>query len=346
MSAMRVLALVSEGGRPPDDPSALSPAELADIKMERDVLATLALLGHETRCLEVRSDLGPIDEALAGWKPHIVFNMLEEFHGQVHFDQHVVSYLELLRRPYTGCNPRGLVLARDKALTKKILSYHGVPTPRFRVFPRRRRVRGPGELSYPLFVKSLTEEASSGISQASIVHTDEQLRTRVEFIHQHTASDAIAEEYIKGREIYVGVLGNARPHALPVRELILDDLPEGAPRIATARVKFDLAYQRKHGITSRRAENLPSGHLARIRHLAHGIYRALDLSGYARIDLRMREDGALFVLEANPNPDLSSDEDFALAAEDAGVSYPKLIEKILRLGVGYRPPWSAPCSAP
>ncbi len=337
---MRVLSLVSEGGRPPEDVSTLSEAELADIKMERDVLATLARLGHETRCLEVRSDLAPIDEAISGWKPHVVFNMLEEFHGQVHFDQHVVSYLELLRRPYTGCNPRGLVLARDKALTKKILSYHRVPAPRFLVFPRRRRVRGPGALSYPLFVKSLTEEASSGISQASIVHSDEQLRTRVEFIHENVASDAIAEEYIKGREIYVGVIGNVRLHALPVRELILDDLPEGAPRIATARVKFDVAYQRKHGITSRLAENLPEGHVERIRRLAHRIYRALDLSGYARIDLRMREDGALFVLEANPNPDLSRDEDFALSAADAGISYRQLIDKILRLGRGYRPPWS------
>jgi len=335
----RVLALVPEGSIPPDDLEGYSEKEVAAWKMEYDVLTALQNLGHHTHCVDVRGDLNAVRTAIEEYRPHVVFNMLEEFLGYVAFDQNVVAYLELLKVPYTGCNPRGLVLARDKGLTKKILSYHRIPVPHFAVFPRGRRVRRPRRLQFPLFVKSLIEESSTGISQASIVNTDEQLVRRVEFMHEQYQSDAIAEEYIEGRELYMGVIGNQRLHTFPVWELIFQRMPEGMARIATAKVKFDLDYQDRYGITTDAAKDLPPGMADRIQRLGKRIYRVLELTGYARIDLRLREDGQLFVLEANPNPDLSLDEDFALAADAGGLEYPALVQRILNLGMSYHAHW-------
>lgn len=336
MKRLRVLVLLPKGSIPPENLEGLSYEEIAPVKMEYDVLTTLDNLGHELRTLDVRDDLAPIREAVDGWKPQIVFNTLEEFHGFVAFDQNVVAYLELIQVPYTGCNPRGLVLARDKALTKKILTYHRIKVPGFAVFPHRGKVRAPRRLRFPLVVKSLLEEASSGISQASIVHNDEQLRKRVDFMHEQFPGGVIAEEYVEGREVYVGVLGNRRLRTFPLWELIL---PEGAPRIATAKVKFDTAYQKKHGITSQRAEGIPEELEARIARLAKRIYRVLGLSGYARIDMRLTAEGEVSTLEANPNPDLSVDEDFALAAEAAGMKHTELVQHILALGLSYYDRW-------
>ena len=162
------------------------------------------------------------------WKPHVVFNLLEQFHGEAVYDQNVASYLELLRVPYTGCNPRGLMLARGKDLSKKLLIYHRIPVPAFAVFPMRRKVRRPPRLGLPLIVKSLNEDASYGISQASVVDSDEKLAERVTFIHERIGTAAIAEQYIEGRELYVGVLGNERLRVLPIWELEFGSMPQGA----------------------------------------------------------------------------------------------------------------------
>jgi D-alanine-D-alanine ligase len=188
-------------------------------------------------------------------------------------------------------------------------------------------------------VKSLIEEASTGISQASVVRDEDQLRERVKFVHEHVGGDAIAEEYIEGRELYVGVLGNVRLETFPPWEMTFHGLPEGAPHIATSRVKFDHRYRKKHGITTGRAKGLPDGMEARLARLARRIYRALELSGYARIDLRLRADGEVFVLEANPNPDLAIDEDLAYSAEAGGLQYNRLIQRILNLGLRYYRTW-------
>ena len=328
-----MLALVPEGKRPPDKLGDVTQEEVAVIKMEYDVITSLRGLGHEVHILDVGYDLTPIREAVADWKPDIVFNMLEEFHGAATFDQNVVAYLELLQMAYTGCNPRGLVIARDKALTKKILAYHRIPTPRFQVVPRRRAGRKAARLSYPLFVKSLIEDASAGISQASIVHNEEQLRKRVAFIHEQTHDEALVEEYIEGRELYLGIIGNSRLTTFPLWELVMKDLPEGTAPIATRTVKFDVDYQKRHGVTSQQATDLPEGLSERVAHIGKRIYRALGLTGYARIDLRLADDGRVYVLEANPNPDLSLDEDFALSAEASGLDYDKLIQRIVSLGL-------------
>jgi D-alanine-D-alanine ligase len=253
------------------------------------------------------------------------------------YDQHVVSYLELLRMPYTGCNPRGLMLARDKVLTKKVLWFHRIPYPEFMVVPQGRAMKRPKSLAFPLIVKSVSEEASLGISQASIVEDDEKLRERVAFIHNSVGTGALIERYIEGREFYVGVIGNGQLQVLPVWELILDKLPEDAKRIATERVKWSRKYQDKYGITSREARNLPEGKAEEIQHLAKRVYRALGLSGYARIDMRMDEQGQLYVLEANPNPQIAHDEDFADSAERASYDYKNLLQELLNVGLRWRP---------
>ncbi len=336
MKKLRVLALMHERLVPPDDPTGVDLATV-DWKTEYDVVTTLREMGHEVQAVGVGSDLAVIRRAVDEWKPHIAFNLLEEFDGVAIYDQNVVAYLELLRIPYTGCNPRGLMLARDKALSKKILAYHRLLVPEFAVFPLGRAVRRRKRLSFPLIVKSVSQEASLGISQASIVDNEEKLRERVAFIHKSVGTNAIVERYIEGRELYVGVLGNMRLRVFPIWELFLGGMPDEVRHIATARVKWSSAYREKHGIKSGEAKGLPEGMPEGIRHLAKRVFRALNLSGYARLDLRLDPNGKVHVLEANPNPEVAYGEDFAESAEKAGVSYEALLQRLLQLGLRWRP---------
>ena len=304
--------------------------------MEYDVVRTLKVLGHEVGVIGVHDDLTPIRATMDDFKPTITFNLMEAFDDVVVFDQNVVSYLELLKVPYTGCNPRGLTLSRDKGLAKKLMAYHRIPVPDFLVVPLGNKVKLPKRLHFPLIVKSLTYESSTGISQASVVENEDQLNKRVQFIHDTIMTPAIVEEFIDGRELYVGVLGNDRLQTFPVWEMSFSKMPENNWKIATERVKWSVKYQKKHGIDTAVA-TLPDDVSARVQHLAKRVYRALDLSGYARIDLRMKADGELSVIEANPNPQLAHGEDFAESAQRAGVTYAKLIEKIIGLGLQWQP---------
>jgi D-alanine-D-alanine ligase len=330
---LRVVVLMHPAFVPPESTVGLSEREIYQWKTEYDVVTTLRELGHEVQPLAVSDELGPIRIAIKEWEPHIVFNLLEEFLGRPDFDHHVVSFLELMQVPYTGCHPRGLMLARDKALSKKLLTYHHLLVPRFAVFPRGRRVRRPKGLEFPLIVKSLIDEASLGISQASIVENDEKLRERVAFIHQRNAADAIVEQYIEGREFYVGILGNVRLQILPVWELVFENMAPGSAAIATAQVKHNPEYQRRRGIYQQHADDLPAPLRDHIVRTSRRIARILDLDGYSRIDYRLDTDGKLYFLEANPNPDIASSEEFASAAEKAGRTYPQLIQRILDLGL-------------
>lgn len=335
MKPLKVLALMHSYLVPPDD---ITGHDLLQVKWktEYDVVATLIDLGHDVLKLGVESDLSVIRKAVTEWRPDIAFNLMENFDEVGTFDQNVVSYLELLRLPYTGCNPRGLVLSRDKALSKKLLAYHRIPAPDFFVVKHGRTLKVPKRMGFPLIVKSLTEEASIGISQASIVDTFERLRDRVAFIHESIGTDAIVEQYIDGRELYVGIVGNDRLKVFPVWELHFTNMPEDVHRIATERVKWSGKYQKKHGIATSAAE-LADGVGAKIQHLCKRVFRALDLSGYARIDLRLAGDGRVFVLEANPNPQIAFGEDFAESAAWADMPYGALLQRILNLGLKWQP---------
>jgi D-alanine-D-alanine ligase len=330
---LRVLALMHTELVPPDDLAGLTEKEVGPFKTEYDVVAALQWLKHDVRKLGVSDELAPLRNVLQEWSPHIVFNILEEFHGQPVYDQNVVSYLELMHTPYTGCNPRGMVLARDKALSKKILHYHRIRVPRFAVVPLGRKLRRPKHLEFPLIVKSLIEEASMGISQASVVGSDEKLAERIQFIHEKVRTDVIVEQYINGRELNVGVLGNRLLKVLPVWELKFKSLPTDALPIATRKVKWDLDMQEKWGVAIEKAKNLPEPVIRKIDNLCKRIYRLLGLTGYARIDFRLSPEGDLYFLEANPNPDIARDEEFASAAAASGLPYEKLIQKMLNLGL-------------
>jgi D-alanine-D-alanine ligase len=294
-------------------------------------------LKHDVRILGVKDDLGTIREARDEFKPHIAFNLLEAFHEVGTYDRNVVSYLELLRLPYTGCNPRGMFLARDKALSKKLLHYHRIPVPDFAVMRRGRRVNLPKRLTFPLIVKSLTQEASIGISQASVVEDEAKMRERVQFVHDSIGTDAIVEQFIDGRELYCGLLGNERLRVLPVWELTFDSMPDSQYKIATERVKWSWKYQNKVGVMTDAAQDLTEEQIKRVQHIARRTYRVLDMSGYGRIDLRVDAAGQVYVLEANPNPQIAQYEDFALSAAHVGISYPDLLQRILQLGLRWNP---------
>lgn len=339
MNKLRVLVLVREGHVPPLTLTGVSDRELDPWKAEFDVCDTLRHLGHEVLPLGVYDDLSPIRKSLTEFRPHLTFMMLEEFHGVVTYDFAIISYLELMQQPYTGCNPRGLLLSKDKALSKKLLSYHRIPTPRFAVFPFGRKVHLPKRLQFPLFVKSIIEDASFGIAHASIVQSEEALAERVRFIHEKTRDDAIAEQYIDGRELYVGVIGNTRLQAFPAWEMDFGKMPDDRPKIATRQVKWNRKYQEKHGITTHAARDLDDAVLEQISKICKRVYRALNMSGYARMDLRMTADGELYVIEANANPNIEYGEDFSESAEACGIDYDSLLQRILNLGLNYKPAW-------
>ena len=333
---LRILVLMHPSLVPPDSLKGHTPDEINVWKTEFGVVNTLRKLGHEVRPLGVQDELNPIRVAAEEWKPEIVFNLLEEFHGLSNFDQHVVSYLELLKLPYSGCNPLGMVLARSKAITKKIATYHRVRVPAFIVVPRGQRSRRPKRLRFPLFVKSASEEASLGISQASLVESDEKLAERVRFIHESIGTDALVEEYIEGRELYVGVIGNERLRVLPTWELDFGKLTESGEPIATARVKHSPEYQKKHRIDIHRAQDLDPAVERQLQRTTRRVYRMLELDGYARVDYRLTARNEVYLLEANPNPEVAEKEEFASAAAAVGLKYRALLARILSLGLTRR----------
>jgi D-alanine-D-alanine ligase len=301
---------------------------------EFDVITNLKKMSHEVLTLGVDSDLKIIRNSIEQFNPHMVFNLLEEFDGEAIFDQNVVSYLELLRIPYTGCNPRGLILARDKALTKKVLAFHRIKTPKFCVYPKNKLKKRPKHLEFPLIVKCLYEDASYGIAQASVVRSDEKLAERVNYINQKLGVDAIAEEFIEGREFYVGILGNYRHTVLPTWELVMENVENPEKELYSGRAKWNNKYRQRKGIKSRRA-TLDNELEKQVQTIAKKAYKALGLNGYARIDFRISLDGEVYVLEVNPNPDISSTEDFACSAKAAKLNYRKLLHKILTLGLSW-----------
>jgi D-alanine-D-alanine ligase len=339
MKKQRILLMTHKTLVPPEDVSGLRDAQIDDFRTEYDVLHALRRAGVEVRIIGIGDHLTELREAIDAWRPHVVFNLLDEFQGIISHDHYVVAYLELIRQRYTGCNPRGMMLSRDKVLTKRVLATHRVATPAFRLFPFGRRYREPSRLSFPLFVKSATEDASLGIAQASLVEDMASLRERVQFIHEQVQSDALVEEYIDGRELYVGVLGNTRLTTLPAWEMDFGTLSDTQARIATRKVKWDRKYQAKHGIKTGKAHDLTEEQRELLSRLAKRTYRALYMSGFARMDFRLTGDGRVFLLEANCNPNLSKGEDLADSAKAAGMSYTALVKRIVQLGMDYMPEW-------
>jgi D-alanine-D-alanine ligase len=330
---LKILALFDAIAPPPLDQDLSAELKTEDWKTEANVLAALAQLAHTTEYLAIFDDFNLLKQKLESFQPDIIFNLADQFRNNRAFDQGIASFLELHGIPFTGCGSTGLTLCKHKAISKKILGYHRIRVPEFTVIARGKRCARPARLKFPILVKPLKEEASYGISQASFVETDEQFKERVQFIHTSHDCDVIAEEYIAGRELYVSVLGNHKLDVFPIRELVFREVPPDEPKIATYRAKWDEEYRKRWGLQNQFAEGLDPALAKEIVQTCKRIYRLLTIDGYARVDLRVTPANEIYFIEANPNPILAADEDFAESAARAGVSYPQLMERIIRTGL-------------
>jgi D-alanine-D-alanine ligase len=309
---------------------------------EADVCRALKRLGHDVEPLSLFDDIAPLLAAFAPKEgvapPDLVFNLSEAFRIERRHEPHMASLLELLGVPYTGADPTALAVCKDKALAKTILSYHHVKTPRFLVSPRNRPLKRLKPVSFPAFVKPIATEGSEGIAQAARVEDEKAALERVAFVHESVGSDALIEEFIEGRELYAGVLGNERLQSLPLVELFVGNAPigdeaapEGAPTFFTYRAKWDAAYRKKWGIRAGAPRDLPPAIEKRIGEIARRVYHSLRISGYGRVDLRLTPAGDIYVIEVNPNPGLAASDEFAKAAARGDLPYDVLIARILQL---------------
>ena len=294
------------------------------------VARTLRRLGHRVSVLGVHGDVKRLIAGLSRRKPELVFNLMEMFGDNVFGDIPVTGLLDLLGLRYTGSGPGELYLSQDKGLTKKLLAFEDILYPRYAVFSRQAAFETGGNLRMPLFVKPLRSDASLGIGGKSLVHDAVALMERVAAIHKELEDSALAEEYIDGREFYVGVLGNAQPKALPPVEVDFTGFPEGVPKVMDSKAKWDERSKEYKGTKSVIA-NLPDELRAKLQKVAVDAYRALRVKDYGRVDLRLTETGEIYVLEVNASCYLEKSSEFAMAAAASGLDYPRLIERIVNL---------------
>ncbi|MFT4843120.1 MAG: D-alanine-D-alanine ligase [Planctomycetota bacterium] len=343
MKKLRVLLLVHDLLLPPEDADELDWEETYPYQMELDVQTALHELGHEVEVLGVKTDLDEIRQRTEAFKPHVAFNILTDFHDITAYESHVVSYFELLKLPYTGCNPRGILLGNDKVLSKQIMIGQGVPCPKFASYlPGSKKVRLPKHMDYPVIVKSAIEHGSTGLSQASVVKSDRQLEKRVAYMFDKVGGEVIAEQFIPGREMTCSIVGNGKSlTVLPVWEVWFTKLAKNKHAICTEQLKWNVDYAQSIGIKTGRVRRLTEQKEKAVQKIARNAFKALGLSGYARVDMRMDADGNVYVIEANVNPDITAIEDFSEAAQEAGMTYNDLIQLILKSGIKYPAPWQA-----
>jgi len=337
VSKLKIVVLYDRWEAPDEDASAAAGAHpslvrtLEKKEVEEEVAEALVKIGHDPVLHVLDGSIKGL-HALARIECDLVFNLAESFAGNDLADFCIASYLELLGRRYTGAGAHGLMLAQDKALAKKIFAFHGIHTPVFaKVF--RGRLDFSHHLEFPVIVKPAREDGSIGIEFNAVVNSIRELMERIDQLHQNFDSPVLIEEYVEGREMYVGVLGNTPPAALPIVELDLSRLPEGMPRIASSEVKWNKGTRAYRDTKSRIAEDLPEETVALLQQTAVNAFQALELRDYGRIDMRLQPDGRVAVIEANPNPWLASRAEFALAARKAGRTYPELVGEIVELAM-------------
>lgn len=335
MGTLNVLVIYDRWEEPEEETAPADKAPLTRTldkkEVEDEVADALGKLGHQAtlHCLDggARSL-----HALARSEADLIFNLAESFAGNDTADYCIAAYLELMGKRFTGSGSHGLLYAQDKANAKKILEFHGIHTP---VFARsyRGRLDFSHDLEFPVIVKPAREDGSIGIEFNAVVNSIRELMERIDWLHANFDSPVLIEEYVEGREMYVGVIGNDNPAALPVVELDLSRLPEGTPRIAGAEVKWGKGTRAYRDTKSAVVDDLPDDTAATLQQTAVAVFQALELRDYARIDMRLRPDGRVAVIEANPNPWLASKAEFALAARKAGRTYTQLIGEILDLAL-------------
>jgi D-alanine-D-alanine ligase len=329
----KVLVLFDTAGTPPADQDFSKELKTDDWATEANIIEALGKLGHEVRTIGVWDEPGMIIDEIKANTPDVVFNLTEHFNEVSAYDRNVAGLLEMMGVPYTGSSPTGLTLCKNKGMAKELLAYHKIRVPNFAIFSPAATIKRPSRLQFPLFIKPAAEEASYGISLDSFVENDEAFEERIRFIHERMNQAALAEEYIDGREIYVSLLGNDRLRVFPFREVIFTEFPEDQPKFSTFKAKWDDAYRKRWGIQNVFAEPFANGTGQRIVKICKAVYRALRIQGYGRIDLRVTPEGEVVILEANPNPNLERDDEFAQSAMKAGFTYERLIQRILRLAL-------------
>ena len=336
MGKLKVVVLYDRWEEPVEETASTEKAPLTRTldkkEVEDEVAETLGKLGHDATLHVLDGSLKSL-HALARMECDLIFNLAESFAGNDTADYCIAAYLELLTKKFTGSGSHGLLYGQDKAVAKKILEFHGVHTP---VFARsfRGRLDFSHDLEFPVIVKPAREDGSIGIEFSSVVTSIRELMERIDWLHANFDSPVLIEEFVEGREMYVGLLGNENPEPLPVIELDLSKLPEGTPRIAGAEVKWGKGTRAYRDTKSAVAEGLPDETTALLQQTAVAVFQALELRDYARIDMRLRPDGRVAVIEANPNPWLASKAEFAMAARKSGRNYTQLIEEIVELATG------------
>ncbi len=327
---MKVALLHSaDAAEPPEDP------------VLPQIESALAALGHEPVRVAVGDDVQPVIDALRAQAPALVVNLAESFGGKSALESNVAALLNLLGLRYTGSSPAALLMAGDKSLTKKVLSFHGIGTPQFATLYRG-ALDHAGDLSFPLIVKPPQEDASLGITSKSVVRDVRELLGTMDALQREFQSPVLVEEFIEGREFYVGVLGNTSPLALPVMELDFSDFPAGRPHVASFEAKWgeggtggaDEAGEEFAGTRSLFPEDLDAGLVERMQRVAVEAFAALRLRDYGRVDLRVNAAEEVFVIEVNPNCYLERSGEFSRAAERGGIAHEALIARIVELAQG------------
>jgi D-alanine-D-alanine ligase len=292
------------------------------------VSAALKEAGHQVSLLGISNDLRKLIDNLTKNKPEMVYNLCEGFGDVDAHEMHVTAVLEMLGQPFTGTGAARMAVRQDKALTKKVLAFHGVRTPQFAVFERQ-DIEFDGRMRFPMLVKPLHGDASLGVHDTSIVSDYKSLLSRISFIHNEVDDAAIVEEYIDGREIFAGFLGNNPPEPLPLVEIDFSELPVAYPRIFSREAKFDVGSPQYNGTSLVVAEDVPPETSSRVVTAATESIRALGLADYGRVDIRLAPDGLPYVVEVNANPYLEQSGAIATAAQEAGISYTELVNRIL-----------------
>lgn len=293
-----------------------------------EIFEALEKLGHEPSYLVLDGE----DKTLLSLAKHetdLYFNLIESYAGDDTLEMHVAAFLDLLGKPYTGAGPQGLYLAQDKGIAKKLFQFYGIRTPYFATCYQG-KLDHSQDISFPLIVKPVSEDGSLGIDQGSVVNSIKDLMERIHYVQEEFHSPALIEEYIEGREIYAGIIGNQNPEVLPLIELDFSRLPEGMPKVAGMEVKWEKDSEAYKSTKSAPVEDLKEETHELLCATALNAYRILKLRDYGRIDMRLTEKGEVYLIEANPNPWLSSGSEFFMAAKKSGRSYSDMIEEIIQ----------------
>ena len=313
----------------PSPQASVDLSELGVLEEMEDIKEALNSLGYRTSTLNVDSDIFRLIDYLKSEKPDLVFNLVECIENESIQEMNVAGIYELLKIPYTGAPPLTLGLALNKPRVKEILTFYGLHTPKFQVFESPGKIVLNDDLAFPVIVKPSHEDASVGIDDASVVYNANDLRKRVRYVFQEFEQPALVEQYIEGRELNVAIVGNRSPVILPISEIDFSGLTEGMHKIVSYEAKWmhgTVAYDGTVGVCP---APLTAAQETRIRDMALKCYRIFGCRDYARIDIRLTKEGVPYILEVNPNPDISDDAGFARSARAYGLSFPQIVGTIV-----------------